>query len=193
MSHLTAAKHLLRYLKGTVNFGLLFPRAANKSEGVLEVWCDSDWSGDTVDRRSTYDYFIQYGGAPISWCSKKQSVVALSTCEAEYIASAETTCQCIWVESVLGDLKLNCRKPIQLMVDNKSAISLSKNHVFHGKSKHIDTKFHFLRDLVSQGRIELLHCSTEAQKADIFPKALRPCRFHQLRDLLGVKALASYV
>ncbi|BAT82356.1 hypothetical protein VIGAN_03236000 [Vigna angularis var. angularis] len=72
------------------------------------------------------------------------------------------------------------------MVDNKSAISLSKNPVFHGRSKHIDTKFHFLRDLVSQGRVELLHCPTEIQKADIFTKALRQSRFEQLRDLLGV-------
>jgi len=82
--------------------------------------------------------------APISWCSKKKNVVALSLCEVEYIA-AEATCQCSWLETLLEELKLEQKKPVQLFVDNKYAISLSKNPVFHGRSKHIETKFHFLR------------------------------------------------
>ncbi|XP_047170203.1 protein DYAD [Vigna umbellata] len=91
-SHMIAAKHILRYLKGTTDFGLLFPKVSRSMEDILEVWSDSDWSGDRVDRRNTFGYFIQYEGAPISRCSKKQIVVALSSCEAEYIASAETAC-----------------------------------------------------------------------------------------------------
>ncbi|BAT79610.1 hypothetical protein VIGAN_02252300 [Vigna angularis var. angularis] len=91
------------------------------------------------------------------------------------------------------DLKLDYRQPVQLTVDNKSAISLSKNPVFHGRSKHISTKFHFLRDLVNQGKIELVHCSTEAQTVDIFTKALRQTRFEKLREMLNVKSLSSLV
>ncbi|XP_047147225.1 secreted RxLR effector protein 161-like [Vigna umbellata] len=82
LSDMSTAKHILRYLKGTTYFGLLFPKKTNNVEGVLEVWCDSDWCGDKVDRKSTFDYLFKYMGAPISWCSKKQNVVALSTCEA---------------------------------------------------------------------------------------------------------------
>ncbi|XP_014522926.1 uncharacterized protein LOC106779347 [Vigna radiata var. radiata] len=186
-THLLAAKHILRYLKGTINYSLMFTRMTNNIGSTLEVWCDSDWSGYQIDRRSTFGYFVKFAGAPISWCSKKQSVVTLSSCEAEYMASAETTCQCLWLEALLKDLKIECRIPIQLMVDNKSAINLSKNQVFHGRSKHIGTKFHFLKNLVNQGRIELLHCLTDVQIADIFTKALRFNRFEALRDMLNVK------
>lgn len=179
LSHMTAAKHVLRYLKGTAHFGLLFSKMSSSVEGTLEVWSDSDWCKDKVDRRSTFGYFIKYTGAPISWCSKKQSVVALSSFEAECIASAETDCQCVWLEELLGDLRLECRKPIQLLVDNKSAISLSKNPVFHGRSKHIETK--------------LSHCSTENQVADVFTKALRQNKFERLRELLNVIPIDSLV
>ncbi|XP_052730517.1 secreted RxLR effector protein 161-like [Vigna angularis] len=82
-SHLAAAKHILRYLKGTTNYSLLFPKKLNSTSGVLEAWCDSNWSGDQVDRRSTCGYLFKCMGASISWCSKKQNVVALSSCEAE--------------------------------------------------------------------------------------------------------------
>lgn len=85
-------------------------------------------------------------GAPISWCSKKQSMVALSSCEAEYVANAETTCQSAWLEAILDELKIEYKKLVQLLVDNKSATSLSKNPVSHGRSKHIETKFHYLRN-----------------------------------------------
>jgi len=113
----------------------------------------------------------------------------LSSCEAEYIASAETTCQCLWLSALIKELKLECREPIQLLVDNKSAISLSKNHVCHGRSKHIETKFHFLRDQVCQGRLELVYCPTEDQVVDVFTKALRQSRFEKLRELLGLKSI----
>ena len=82
VSHMAAAKHILRYLKETTGYGLLFPVSLNKSEDCLEAWSDSDWCGDKVGRKSTYGYFFKYLKAPISWCSKKQTVVALSSCEA---------------------------------------------------------------------------------------------------------------
>ncbi|WVY89158.1 hypothetical protein V8G54_034672 [Vigna mungo] len=192
-SHMSVAKHVLRYLKGTIDYGLLFAKATTKLESTLEVWSDSNWSGDQVDRRSTFGYFLKYVGAPISWCSKKQNMVALSSCEAEYIAFAETACQCLWLEALLIDLKLKYKKPVQMMVDNKFAISLSKNPVFHGRSKHISTKFHFLRDLVNHGRMKLVHYSTEVQVVDIFTKPLRLNRFEKLREMLNVKSLCSLV
>jgi len=139
-SHMAATKHILRYLKETTGYGLLFPVSLNEFEDCLEAWSDSDWCGDKVGRKRTYEYFFKYLKAPISWCSKKQTVVALSSCEAEYIAAAETTCQCVWLEYVLDDLKLDHVKSMQLCVDNQSAINLAKNPISHGRSKHIETK-----------------------------------------------------
>ncbi|WVZ21733.1 hypothetical protein V8G54_000277 [Vigna mungo] len=93
-SHLAAAKHILRYLKGTVDFGLLFPKKSESTHGTLEAWCDADWSGDPIDRKSTFGYLFKWMGASISWCSKKQNIVALSSCEAEYVTAAETVIEC---------------------------------------------------------------------------------------------------
>ncbi|RDX77426.1 Copia protein, partial [Mucuna pruriens] len=144
--HMTAAKHILRYLKGTSDFGLLFPIGNDQNRSCIEAYSDSDWCGDKVERKSTSGYLFKYLDAPISWCSKKQSVVALSSCEAEYIGSVEAACQSLWLEALLEEMKLQYERPVHMYVDNKSVISLSKNPVSHGKSKHIETKYHFLRD-----------------------------------------------
>jgi len=124
--HMAAAKHILRYLKGTTYWGIFFPKVNEQNEVVLEAFSDSDWCGEKVGRRSTYGYLFKYLDAPISWCSKKQKFVALSSCEAEYIAASEAACQSLWLEVVLEELKLDYRKPVQLNIDNKSAINLSK-------------------------------------------------------------------
>ena len=100
---------------------------------------DSDWCGDKSDRKNTLGYIFKFLKAPISWCFKKQPIVALSTCKAEYISY-----QAIWLDSVLKELKSKGKKPIQFFVDNKSAINLANNPDSHGRSKHIETKFHFL-------------------------------------------------
>ncbi|XP_014506257.1 uncharacterized protein LOC106766008 [Vigna radiata var. radiata] len=100
-SHITTAKHVVRYLKGTIDYGLYFPRKINETIGVLEAWCNADWSGDQVDRKSTFEYLFKLLGASISWCSKKQDVVALSSCEAKYISVAEAACQSAWIETIL--------------------------------------------------------------------------------------------
>ncbi|WVZ26295.1 hypothetical protein V8G54_004839 [Vigna mungo] len=114
-SHMTTAKHILRYLKGTIDFGLYFPRKIDETTEVLEAWCDADWSGDQDDRKSTFRYVFKLLGTSISWCSKKQSVVALSSCEAEYILAAKAACQGAWIETVLQELKIRYNKPIRLM------------------------------------------------------------------------------
>ncbi|WVZ24171.1 hypothetical protein V8G54_002715 [Vigna mungo] len=191
-SHLCAAKHILRYLKGTSDYGLFYEQKQNEMIGVLEAWSDSDWSGDQLDRKSTFGYVLKFMGAAFSWCSKKQNIVALSSCEAEYVAASETTCQCAWIEAMLDEILINYCKLVKLMVDNKSAISLARNPVAHGRSKHIETRFHYLREQVDRKKLDLLHCSTEDQVADIFTKALRQNRFEKLRELLGVRSLNSF-
>ena len=184
--HLIAAKRILRYVKGTMEYGLLFPYGAKSEVNELIGYSDSDWCGDLTDRKSTSGYVFKFNDAAISWCTKKQPVTALSSCEAEYIAGTFATCQALWLDSVMKELKCEVMKPLTLKIDNKSAISLAKNPVSHGRSKHIETRFHFIREQVTNGMIELHYCPTELQLADGFTKAMKLDRFEFLRKKLGV-------
>lgn len=190
-SHYAAAKRILRYLKGTMDYGLLFPADLSSENAEMVGFTDSDWCGGQDDRRSTAGYVFQFCSGSISWCSKKQSVVALSSCEAEYIAAALGACQALWLENLMDEPKLQQKKPMKLLIDNKSAINLAKHPVAHGRSKHIQTRFHFIRDEVNSGKLELEHCQTENQVADIFTKALKVEKFEELRDKLKVVSLAT--
>ena len=112
--------------------------------------------------------------------------MALSTYEADYIACAVATCQAVWLLNLLHDVKVEVEEPLKLMIDNKSAINLAKNPVLHGRSKHIETKYHFLRNQVQKGVLEVLHCSTQKQLADLLTKAVKTNQFLHLRDEIGV-------
>ena len=150
---------------------------------------DSDWRGDKSDRRSTTGYLFKLFDAPTSWCSKKQPVVALSSCEAEYIVGAFVACQAIWIDSLMKEIQVEPQKLVQILIDNKSAINLAKNPISHGRSKHIETRFHFLRDKVSKDLIEVVHYPTEVQVVDVLTKSVRVERFVHLRMDLGVVEL----
>jgi hypothetical protein len=113
-------------------------------------------------------------------------VVALSSCEAEYIAAASAACQGVWLESLRGDLLSQQTQKIKLRIDNKSAISLCKNPVYHDRSKHIDTRFHYIRQCVEEGRIEVEHVGTGDQLADLLTKSLGRAKFQDLRERIGV-------
>jgi len=148
--HLAAVKHLLRYVAGTRDYGLVYPRRSRR-ELELIGFSYSDMAGDVDGRRSTTGVLFFLGACPISWQSMKQKVVALSTCEAEYIAAATACCQGVWLGRLLAELSgEEARAPV-LIVDNQSAIALAKNPVHHDRSKHIDTKYHFIRDCVDGG------------------------------------------
>ena len=131
-----------------------------------------------------YVFFLS--GVPICWCSKKQDVIALSTCEAEYISACSAACQANWITHLLEELNVKMSGTVELLVENKSAIDLAKNPVSHGRSKHIETKFHFLRDQVNKDKIDLKHCKTDLQVADIMTKALKIDRFMMLRKMMCV-------
>ncbi|KAG4958455.1 hypothetical protein JHK87_035088 [Glycine soja] len=115
-----------------------------------------------------------------------QYVTALSSCEAEYISGSFAACQAIWLKSLLDELKCEVQMPLSLLIDNKSAISLAKNPVSHGRSKHIETRFHFIREQVNNGVLKLIYCPTEDQLADLLTKAVKPDRFIKLREEIGV-------
>ena len=122
------------------------------------------------------------------WASIKQNTVALSTAEVEYISAAEATSQAKWLRFVLEDFGEEQIEGTQIMCDNTSAIAMAKNPVFHQKSRHINRKFHFIREAIQAKEIELVYCRTEEQIADILTKALPKDRFAYLRELLGVKS-----
>ena len=122
----------------------------------------------------------------VTWASQKQRIVALSSCEAEYVAAAAAACQGVWLSRLIGDLLGTKEMPIKLLMDNMSAIALSKNPVHHDRSKHIDTKYHFIRECVEQGTVKIDHVRTEEQLADMFTKALGRVKFLEMREALGV-------
>ncbi|KAL0308842.1 UNVERIFIED_CONTAM: Retrovirus-related Pol polyprotein from transposon TNT 1-94 [Sesamum radiatum] len=122
----------------------------------------------------------------ISWASKKQATVAQSSAEAEYIAAAATSNQPIWLRRILEDIGEKQEEPTTIYCDNKSAIAIKKNPVQHSRTKHIDIKYHSLREATTRGEIELKYCSTEEQLADIFTKALPRNKFEELRMKIGV-------
>eukprot|EP00253_Pinus_taeda_P024898 PITA_24898 len=146
----------------------------------------SDWAGSVDDRKSTSGYVFHMGSGAISWASKKQSIVALSTAEAEYVAATAAACQAVWMRRMLRSLGQEQAKETVIFCDNSSAIALSKNSVFHKRTKHIDTRFHYIRELVNNGEIVLEHCRTQEQVADILTKPLDQKSFEFLRKCLGM-------
>lgn len=142
--HLQAVKRIYRYLKGTVELGIRYRRCG---EGSLVAFADSDYAGDVDDRKSTSGYLFMLEIGAVSWSSKKQPVVTLSTIEAEFIAAASCACQGVWLRRILEKLGHVQGISTTIYCDNSSAIKLSKNPALHGRSKHIDVRFHFLRNL----------------------------------------------
>eukprot|EP00253_Pinus_taeda_P006416 PITA_06416 len=145
-----------------------------------------DWAESVDDRKSTSGYVFHMGSGAISWASKKQSIVALSTAEVEYVAAAAAACQAVWMRRMLRSLGQEQVKATMIFCDNSSAIALSNNSVFHKRTKHIDTRFHYIRELVSNGEIALEHCRTREQVADILTKPLDQKSFEFLRKCLGM-------
>ena len=181
--HLQAAKRVLRYLKGTVDLGVFYQKEGN---GELMAYTDSDYAGDVDDRKSTSGYVFLLSEGAVAWSSKKQPVVTLSTTEAEFVAAASCACQGVWMRRVLEKLGHSQGKGTTVLCDNSSTIKLSKNPVMHGRNKHIDVRFHFLRDLTRDGVVKLKHCVTQEQIADIMTKPLKLDVFLKLRESMGV-------
>ncbi|RHN78204.1 putative RNA-directed DNA polymerase [Medicago truncatula] len=181
--HMHAVKRVLRYLNGTINLGIMYKRNGSDK---LEAYTDSDYAGDLDDRKSTFGYVFLLSSGAVSWSSKKQPVVTLSTTEVEFIATAFCACQSVWMRRVLE--KLGCTQfgSITMYCDNNSTIKLSKNLVLHGRSKHIDVRFHFL-----YGTLELVHCNSQHQKEDIMTKPLKLEVFEKLRGLLGMSFMPT--
>jgi len=190
VKHLLAVKQIMRYIKGTLNFGLVYTQ--EKKEEVLVGYTDSDVGGDLVGRRSTGGMAFYLNDSLVTWCSHKEKTVALSSCEAEFMAATEAAKQGIWLSNLLVELTRKKQKAVTLYVDNNSAIALMRNPVFHGKSKHIDIKYHFIRERVEAGQIKVERVNTLEQKADSLTKALTAVKLGVMIHLLGVRELEVY-
>jgi hypothetical protein len=149
-------------------------------------YSDSDWAGNLDDQKSTSGQFFFYGHNIISWSSKKQATVALSTTEAEYSAVTSATCQAIWMRRLLEELSCEQIGATILYYDNQSAIAIGNNPVHHNRTKHIDTRLHFIRDLIEQKVIELQYVNTNQQIADVLTKPLTREKFAWCRDMMNV-------
>ncbi|CAH1378384.1 unnamed protein product [Tenebrio molitor] len=158
--HWKAAKRIVKYLKGTINHGLYFPV---KQEGHVYAFSDADYAGDVTSRKSTTGIVVKLGTAIIAWKSTRQKIVALSTTEAEYVAACQTVKELIWLKLLLSELAIFENFKATLHVDNESAIKLIKNPEFHQRSKHIDVRYHFIRDKYTMGEFNLVHVSSKQQ------------------------------
>ncbi|WVZ81025.1 hypothetical protein U9M48_028452, partial [Paspalum notatum var. saurae] len=176
-SHRQAVKRIFRYLKFTPELGLWYSSGSSLS---LKGFSDADHAGCRIDRMSTSSTCQLLGTSLVSWSSRKQASVALSTTEAEYVATASCCSQLLWMKATLSDFGLNFGR-IPLLVDSTSAISVAKNPILHSRTKHIDVRFHFLRDHYEKGEIDLIHVVSANQLVDIFIKPLEFDAFTRLR------------
>jgi len=182
--HIKAVKRIMRYLRGTINLKLTFHGALEPLLG----YTDSDWAGDVATRRSTAGYVFNIGSGAISWSSKRQTVVALSSCEAEYMGETQATKEAIWLCSLLKEL-LGKEEPAATIIygDNQGAIALAKNPQFHARTKHITIQHHFVQEKQTEGKVDLQYIPTEQQVADGLTKALPKDWFIKFRDALGLE------
>jgi hypothetical protein len=188
-THISAAKRVLRYLKATLNYELVY-------EGSLESlvgYTDSDWAGDTDTRRSTAGYVFNLGSGAISWQSKRQSAVALSSCEAEYMGQTQATREAIWLRRLLQELMQQDERPLATIIfgDNQGALALARNPQFHPRTKHVDIQYNYSRERQEAGDVDFRYIQTADQVADGLTKALPKEKFRAFREALGVRDITA--
>ncbi|KAL0295904.1 UNVERIFIED_CONTAM: Retrovirus-related Pol polyprotein from transposon RE2 [Sesamum angustifolium] len=185
-AHWNAALHVVRYLKRCPSKGLFFP---SQNSLDLRAYCDADWASCTDSRRSLSGFCIFLGPALISWKTKKQSTVSRSTAEAEYRSMAVTVCELSWLSYLLGDFGLELQLPLSLFCDNKAALHITTNPMFHERTKHIEIDCYIVRDAYRDGFVTPSHVRSSDQLADVFKKVLPLPSFSSLTSKLGLVSL----
>ena len=187
--HWQAVKWILRYIQGTVDVGLKFERDRTIDKHIVG-YVDSDYAGDLDKRRSTTGYVFTMAGGPVSWRSTLESTVALSTTEAEYMAITEAFKEAIWFRGLIRDLGI-VQENVEIFCDSQSAICLAKNQVHHSRTKHIDVRYHFVREIVDEGNILLQKIGTADNPADMLTKVVTGIKFQHCLDLINISRACS--
>lgn len=182
-AHMEAAKRVLRYLKGTLDIGIVL---GNAEKDKLVAYGDADFAACIDSRKSTSGVVLVFGCGPVIWSSRKQTTVATSTCDAEFIAAHDAAKELTWARGLLKDLKCEQVAPTKLMCDNMGAKLLIENPVFHRRTKHVDIKYRFTREKLKDGTLVVHKIGTEDQLADIFTKALAADKFKRMRVALNI-------
>lgn len=190
--------HVLRYLKGTQYLGLIFDGkettvVGNQSWNFPECHADSDWAGDPTTRRSTTGYLFKLNGAAISWRSKLQSTVSLSSTEAEYKATTEAGQEVVWLRGLLKHISIPQYLPTVLCSDSTGAVALTSKSIFHARTKHIEVQYHWIREQVEKKAITLRHISNKHMFADTLTKPLHPGPFREFRNLTGLDVILGHL
>jgi hypothetical protein len=184
--HWKAVKHVFRYLKGTLDHKLTYGPTPGDPHGPFVTYSDADHGGNSDNGKSTGRYLVKLGTGAVSWSSKLQTMVALSTTEAEYIAAVEAAKEVIWMRQFMGELGYPPSSSSTLLMDNQSAISVSKNPEHHGRMKHLDLRWFWLRDVVDSGLVKPAFIPTEDMAADILTKSLMRPYVEKCRRLMGL-------
>ena len=187
--HCKYLQRIMRYVAGTLDLGLVFKR--HDTEDDIVGYSDADYAGTKDGRRSTGAYTFLLAGGPISHCSKLQPTVAQSTCEAEYMALNEAAKEAIWCARFLKELRFRNDDPVLLRGDNQGSIALTENPEFHRRSKHIEIKWHWIREVVASKKIKIRFISTKEMVADGLTKPLQPKPFEEFRTMLGMKKICA--
>jgi hypothetical protein len=178
--HWDAAKGVLRYVKGTTDVGIWFGK-----RGGFQGYCDADYAGDLDTRRSTTGYVFTLHGGAVSWSSRLQPTVAVSTAEAEYMSAASAVKEALWLTKLLRVFGLKVQ-PVELLSDNQAAIKLIKHPIASMRSKHIDVQHHFVRERAARGEVVFDYCPTSEMVADILTKPLPAMKFKKCMAGMGL-------
>ena len=182
-AHWSAVKRIMRYLQSTMEHELCL----GGKDITLRGYCDADWAGDANERRSTTGYVFYVGDGAISWNCRRQPTIALSTTEAEYMATSQSTKEAIWLRKLLADVGFVQEGATTIMCDNQGCIALAKNPTHHSRTKHIDVQHHFIREKLESDEIRLEYCPTEDMVADVLTKALAKDRHQRLAKAMGLR------
>ena len=192
VEHMQVAKGVVRYLAGTQQFGLVYQQCINRSSSRVRGYGDADYAGCKDTRRSTIGYVFMLNGGAISWCSRRQAVVATSTAEAEYIAAAATVKEAMWLSKLMQDLQQWDGQPLQLLTDNQAALALlTGSNSNSQRAKHIDIVYHYARERVERGDVAFAYCPSSEMIADALTKPVTLQVFGKCRHMFGIRRMES--